>query len=67
MVEFVKIGLEGEAAAVEADLLSVLIEKGEKPDSSSRASGLQRDSSLPVAERNAPFISPERKVEFSKA
>lgn len=34
MVEFVKICPEGEAAAMEADLLRVLIEKGEKPNSS---------------------------------
>lgn len=59
MDEFVKIWFEGEAAAIKA-------EKGEKPNSSSQASGLQRDWVLLMAESNAPVISPERKVEFSK-
>ena len=31
-----------------SNLLSVLTEKGEKPDSSSQASGLQRESALPI-------------------
>lgn len=66
MVEFVKLGREGEAVAIQADLLSVLIEKGEIPNSSSQVPSPAKDWTLPMAERNALFISSEREVEFFK-
>lgn len=66
MVEFVKLWREGEAVAIQADLLSVLIEKGEKPNSSSQVPSPAKDWTLPMAERNAPFISSEREAEFFK-
>lgn len=49
-----------------SDLLSVLIEKREKPNSSSQASLPAKDLALPMAGRNAPFIFPEREAEFPK-
>lgn len=66
MVEFVKIWHKREVAAIEADFLCVFTEKGEKPNSSLQASPPARDSALTMSEGNAPFISPERKVEFSE-